>query len=156
MCDSGLDGTLSFGREDDPVSGERYRQRCYQRAFRTTNDLYSLESLLPPLSPPTGGSTAEKDSIRNFTALRQHFSIPLKLASAYRLVQRILSNPDFVRGNVDETQLKTAWSTLDAAWNTLKTPEILKLPQAEYSGYSRIWKLFIFECCMSRFFRFLL
>ena len=152
MCDSGLDGTLSFRGEGSPVSGERYRQYCYQRAFRTTNDLYSLESLLPPLSPPADGSSAEKDFIRNFTALRQYFSIPLKLASAYRLVQGILSNPEFVKGNIDETRLKKAWSTLDAVWNTLKTSGALKLPRAEYSEYSSIWKLFIFECCRSRLF----
>jgi hypothetical protein len=152
VCDSGLDGTLSFRREDGPVSGERYRQYCYQPTFRTTNDLYSLESLLPPVTPPADGSPAEKDSIRNFTALRQHFSIPLELASAYRLIQGILSNPEFDRGNIDETRLMTAWSTLDAAWNTLKTPGTLKLPRAECSEYSRIWKLFIFECCRSRFF----
>ena len=119
---------------------------------RSTNDLYSLESLLPPLSPSAEGSPAEKDSIRNFTALRQYFSIPLKLASAYRLIQGILSSPEFVRGDIDEARLGTAWSTLDAIWNGLKTPETSKLPQAEYSEYSRIWKLFTFECCRSRLF----
>jgi hypothetical protein len=150
--DSGLDGAFSFSGEDGPVSGEWYLQHFYQRVFRTTNYLYSLESLLPPLSPPADGSPAEKDSIRNFTALRQYFSIPLKLASAYRLVQRIISNPEFVRGNIDETRLTKAWSTLDAIWGTLKTPGAEKLPRAGHSEYSKIWKLFIFECCRSQLF----
>ena len=108
-----------------------------------------MEGLLPPISPPADSSPAEKDSIRNFTALRQYFSIPLKLASAYRVVQGILSNSEFVKGNIDETRLKTAWSTLDAVWNTLKTPGSSKLSLEEYSEYSRIWKLFTFECCRS-------
>lgn len=116
------------------------------RTILTTNDLYSLESLLPPLAPPADGSPADKDSIQDFTAVRQYFSIPLKLASAYRLVQGILSRPEFVRGNIDETRLKTAWSTLDAVWNTLNTPGTSKLPRAEHSGHARIWKLFTFEC----------
>lgn len=120
-------------------------------AFRTTNDLYTLESLLPPLAPPADGSPTDKDSIQNFTALRQYFRIPLKLASAYRLVfQGILSNPEFIRGDIEETRLKSAWSTLDAIWNTMQTPGTLELPHVELSRYSRIWKLFIFECCTSR------
>lgn len=83
-------------------------------------------------------------------ALRQSFSIPLKLASAYRLVQGILSDPEFARGDIDETRLTTACLTLDAVWNTLKSPGSSKLLQVEGSECSRIWKLFVFECCKSR------
>jgi len=146
----GLDGTPFLGGEGDPVSGEWYFRYCHQRASRTTGDMHSLESLLPPLSPPAGSSPAEKDSIQNFMALRQYFAIPLKLASAYRLVRGILSDPEFVRGDIDETRLTTVWSTLDVVWNTLKNPGTLKLFQAEGSEYSRIWKLFVFECCKPR------
>jgi len=111
--------------------------------------MHALESLLPPLVPPADGSPTDKDYIQNFAALRQHFGIPLKLASAYRLVQGVLSSSKFrIRGSIDDARLGTAWSTLDAVWNELKTsvPAAFKLSQTEFSSYSRIWKLFIFEC----------
>ena len=91
-------------------------------ALRTADDLHRLESLLPPPAPPAGASPAIRDYVQNFTTLRQYFNAPLKLASAYRVVQGILSSQEFrTRGTIDEAQLKAAWLTLDTAWDDLKT-----------------------------------
>lgn len=119
---------------------------CFQNGRRPA---LTGEPASTPLSPPADGSPAEIDSIRDLAALRQFFNVPLQLASAYRLVQGILSDPEFVRGDIDETRLTTACLTLDAVWNTLTTSGSSKLLRAEGSEYSRIWKLFVFECCKS-------